>query len=256
MRTSSPASSTAPSTSGATGRSSAPQASCPAITITSPLSRKVGASRSPIRIFGPCRSAINASGRPTAACTARTRRALSSCSSCVPWEKLSRTPSMPASTSAASVSSSFDAGPMVATIFVRRSGGCINAGYRAAERGPTRIHRFVTELLLDPQELVVLRDAIGARRRPGLDLPGVHGDGEVGDGRVLGLARAVRDDRRVARRRGPSRSRRAIPSACRSGSPSRGSRCRRARRSHVAGTRRSSRRGRRPRAGRRRRAHS
>ena len=35
-----------------------------------------------------------------------------------------------------------------------------------AERGPTRIHRFVTELLLDPQELVVLRHAIGARRVP------------------------------------------------------------------------------------------
>ena len=61
----------------------------------------------------------------------------------------------------------------------------------SAERGPPRIHRFVTELLLDPQELVVLRDAIGARGCPGLDLPGVHGDGEVGDGRVLGLARAV-----------------------------------------------------------------
>ena len=63
-----------------------------------------------------------------AACTARARRALSSWSACVPCEKLSRTPSIPASTSAASVSSSFDAGPIVATIFVRRSGCGIGSG--------------------------------------------------------------------------------------------------------------------------------
>ena len=75
---------------------------------------------------------------------------------------------------------------------LRAAVGLLHQGNLAtAERGPARIHRFVTELLLDPKELVVLRDAIGARGRPGLDLAGVHGDGEVGDGRVLGLARAV-----------------------------------------------------------------
>ena len=37
-----------------------------------------------------------------------------------------------------------------------------------------------------------------ARRGAGLDLAGVGGDGEVGDRRVLGLARAVRDHGRVA----------------------------------------------------------
>ena len=35
-------------------------------------------------------------------------------------------------------------------------------------------------------------------RRAGLDLAAVGGDGEVGDGRVLGLARPVRHDRGVA----------------------------------------------------------
>ena len=81
-----------------------------------------------MRIFGPCRSAMSASGRPASAWTARARRALSSWSACVPCEKFSRTPSMPASTSAASVPSSFDAGPMVATIFVLRSWKDTRAG--------------------------------------------------------------------------------------------------------------------------------
>ena len=66
--------------------------------------------------------------------------------------------------------------------------------------------RRVAELLLDAQQLVVLGDAIGPRGRAGLQLAGVHRDGEVGDGRVLGLAGAVRDDGAVARaRREPDR---------------------------------------------------
>src|SRR5262249_36785805 len=149
-------------------------------------SRSTGFSRSPTRIFGPWRSAISASGRPACSCTARARRALSSWSACVPWEKLSLTPSIPASTSAASVSSSFDVGPIVATLFVRRS-GCgppIRLAMRP-EGGPTGIRRVPAELLLDPEELVVLRDAVGPGRRAGLDLAGVHRDCEVGDGRVL-----------------------------------------------------------------------
>ena len=56
------------------------------------------------------------------------------------------------------------------------------------------------ELLLDPQQLVVLRDALGARRRAGLDLADGGRDREVGDRRVLGLAGAVRDRRRCSRR--------------------------------------------------------
>ena len=53
------------------------------------------------------------------------------------------------------------------------------------------------QLLLDPQELVVLGDPVGPAGRPGLDLAGVGGHGDVGDGGVLGLARAVADDRAV-----------------------------------------------------------
>ena len=55
------------------------------------------------------------------------------------------------------------------------------------------------ELLLDPQQSVVLADAVRAGQRPGLDLPAAAPDREVGDGGVFGLAGAVRDDRCVAR---------------------------------------------------------
>ena len=54
------------------------------------------------------------------------------------------------------------------------------------------------ELLLDPQQPVVLRDAVRARGGAGLDLAGAGGDREVGDRRVLGLAGAVGDHGRVA----------------------------------------------------------
>src|SRR5262245_5186328 len=68
---------------------------------------------------------------------------------------------------------------------------------RARERAPAGVLRGRSELFLDAQELVVLRDAIRARGRAGLDLTGVHGDGEIGDRRVLRLAGPVRDDGRV-----------------------------------------------------------
>ena len=61
------------------------------------------------------------SAGPTSASTSRTRRARSACSSCVPCERLSRAASMPAATSARSFSGESEAGPSVATIFVRRS---------------------------------------------------------------------------------------------------------------------------------------
>ena len=54
------------------------------------------------------------------------------------------------------------------------------------------------QLLLDAQQAVVLGDALRARQRAGLDLARAHGDRQVGDEGVLGLARAVRDDRRPA----------------------------------------------------------
>src|SRR5438067_8387039 len=58
---------------------------------------------------------------------------------------------------------------------------------------PARVVRRVAQLLGDAQQLVVLRDAVGARRAPGLDLPYSGRHGEVGDEGILRLAGAVRD---------------------------------------------------------------
>ena len=62
-----------------------------------------------------------ATGRPTRPAASRTIVAVSACDSCEPWLKLSRATSMPASTMRTSTSGSREAGPIVATIFVRRS---------------------------------------------------------------------------------------------------------------------------------------
>ena len=40
---------------------------------------------------------------------------------------------------------------------------------------------FGTKLLFDAQQLVVLADAVGARKRTGLDLPGSGTHGQIGD---------------------------------------------------------------------------
>src|SRR5690606_28275482 len=53
------------------------------------------------------------------------------------------------------------------------------------------------QVFLDPQQLVVLGHAVRARERTCLDLAGVRAHGDVGDGGVLGFARAVADDGRV-----------------------------------------------------------
>jgi hypothetical protein len=74
----------------------------------------------PIRIFGPGRSWRIATWRPALAAAARIRSAFSAWISRLPCEKFSRATSIPACTIRASVSGSRDAGPIVATIFVRR----------------------------------------------------------------------------------------------------------------------------------------
>ena len=61
-----------------------------------------------------------AMGRPVAAETFRMRAIVSMCSSMSPWANPSRQTSTPASMSSVSISSESDAGPMVATILVRR----------------------------------------------------------------------------------------------------------------------------------------
>src|SRR5258706_16390930 len=50
------------------------------------------------------------------------------------------------------------------------------------------------QFFLDAQQLVVLGDPVGARRRAGFDLAGAHGDHEVGDERVFCFAGAVGND--------------------------------------------------------------
>src|SRR5438094_10167528 len=100
---------------------------------------------------------------------------------------------MPASASARSRSGSPDAGPIVATIFVRRRAAPfmrLRLATGSGEGAPPRILGMLAELFLDPQELVVLRDAVAARRRASRDLPRVRRDREVGDRRVLGLGGA------------------------------------------------------------------
>src|SRR5690606_30040158 len=69
------------------------------------------------------------------------------------------------------------------------------SGLGAREGRAAGVDAGVVELLLDAQQLVVLVDALPAGGRAGLDLAGVHRDGEVGDGGVLGLPGAVRDHR-------------------------------------------------------------
>src|SRR5262249_13541660 len=53
---------------------------------------------------------------------------------------------------------------------------------------------LVTEQFFDPQELVVLADAVSPAGRTSLDLAGPQGDGQVGDCRVLRLTAAVAHD--------------------------------------------------------------
>ncbi len=121
IRTSWPGWSTWPITAGRTGSSPSTLPSSPPVTTTSsPSASSIGASSSPMRSFGPWRSAISATGRPTSSCAFRTMRAYSACCSCVPCEKLRRAPSIPACASAITRSSVAHDGPSVTTIFVRR----------------------------------------------------------------------------------------------------------------------------------------
>src|SRR5215469_14473496 len=54
------------------------------------------------------------------------------------------------------------------------------------------------ELEFDAEELVVFCNSIRTAQAAGLDLPGVRGDGEIGDERVFRFAGAMADDALVA----------------------------------------------------------
>src|SRR5919201_6224306 len=66
-------------------------------------------------------------------------------------------------------------------------------GLATEKRCATRIGCGLAHLFLDLQEPIVLRHPLRPRWCSGLDLAGTRGDGEVGDERVLGFARAMRD---------------------------------------------------------------
>ena len=80
----------------------------------------------------------------------------------------------------------------------RRCGAPRSVSPEAREGAAAGVDRGVVQDLLDAQQLVVLGDALGAGRGAGLDLAAVGGDGQVGDGDVLGLAGAVRHHALVA----------------------------------------------------------
>src|SRR6478735_1251376 len=104
--------------------------------VASPGLNSTTPSRSlPIRSFGPGRSCRIATWRPARPAASRTRRAVSACSSALPWEKFRRATSIPASIMRGKTSGSRDAGPIVATIFVRRSMGPRTVSTRRQEAG-------------------------------------------------------------------------------------------------------------------------
>jgi hypothetical protein len=84
-------------------------------------SSTVPSANAPIRTLGPERSCRIATGIASSSARRRSRWMVSRCSSGVPWEKLSRATFIPAWRSALNASSVEVAGPIVATIFVRRS---------------------------------------------------------------------------------------------------------------------------------------
>jgi len=98
-----------------------PTSSPIAMTSGSPFFRGMALppSSRPVRIFGPPRSCRIATSLLARRAAARTRANVAACDSCVPWEKLRRKTSTPASMSRPSTSGARDAGPIVATILVR-----------------------------------------------------------------------------------------------------------------------------------------
>ena len=58
-------------------------------------------------------------------------------------------------------------------------------------RHPVVHDRLLAELLLDPEQPVILGDPVGPRRGSGLDLPAAARDREVRDGYILGFPRPV-----------------------------------------------------------------
>src|SRR5437879_1991955 len=112
------------------------------------------------------------------------------------------TASSPSAAASRSRSSSYRAGHR-GSYSTTATGSAIPAprsGSREAREGiRSGVARRITELELDLHQPVVLGHALAPRERTGLDLSGVQRDAEIGDGRVFGLAGAVRDHGREPR---------------------------------------------------------
>ena len=59
------------------------------------------------------------------------------------------------------------------------------------DRSPPGPADLIAELLLDPDQLIVFRQAIRAGERTGLDLSTLGCGSEIGNGRILGLTRPM-----------------------------------------------------------------
>ena len=105
----------------------------------------------------------------------------------------------PASTTS-STSSRSPAGPRATSPsrFVRTPEPTALMRGRSASRRAESDRRPPAQLLGDPKQGVVLGGALAADGGPGLDVAGVQRHRQVGDDRVLGLARALRHDHAVA----------------------------------------------------------
>ena len=160
----------------------------------SPVLSSATSSRSaPMRSLGPGRSCRIATGRPARPAASRIARAVSACCSAVPWLKFSRATSIPASTMRTRTSRSREAGPMVATIFVRRSMSAPN-GRSSPGRGRAVRRRASPASSSEPGEhgehaaMVVLG---GRQAELAEDVRHVLLDGAVGDDERPARARLI-----------------------------------------------------------------
>src|SRR5680860_1061999 len=130
-------------------------------------------------------------------------------SSRVPCEKLMRAASIPARINSLTIEGEDEAGPSVAMILVRRviwpgnsliTDPCLWISlFQVSERRPAGKICHLSQLVLDAQELVVLGRPLSTSGSTCLYLPSIRSDGQIGNGRILGLARTVTDNRGVTR---------------------------------------------------------
>src|SRR5712672_2957928 len=115
----------------------------------------------PTRIFGPCRSHVMATVRPTLRPISLNSSARFRWSSAVPCEKLRRTTSTPARNMRSRIAGSLEEGPSVATILVLRS---IRRAKEKRVSGADVQHHFAARAA--PAVLPQVYPLPGAQRKP------------------------------------------------------------------------------------------